>query len=363
MGRNLLYKILRTAGKCKIFVFLGLCLIHAKIFAQSEKSKQVFDSISDALSGKSSTKDHQFGEFFLLLTAGAVLIFVIWIAYQFYVQRKHNLAPDTAWGLYKKLCHVHNLSFKERYVIRKVCRLNDLGDPLPLFVEPNYFKHILADKTMYRFHELVQRLLEKLFSSGQESIEANDVNPLENCQENLVKQEEVAQVEQQTGHFTTDFSVSDFEQSPVSSGQEKPLPPATRVLLNPIPGRMAFSSLAEPLHRLTTEIASESIRHNLSDGRGMNERTYNGIGELRQHGSEPQSPLFPKSNVPSPSEMLASESRKADQPSPASSTPQYLRAHKDTSPVVFAKHQNAPHHYRTVTFENIAMLETTITGR
>ena len=371
----MLYKILKTADNCRIFVFLGLCLIHAKIYAQRDDAKQIFESISDSLSAKSS-KDHQFGEFFLLLFAGAVLIFITWLAYQFYVQRKQSVSPDSAWALYKKLCQVHNLSLKERSVIRKVRRWNELEDPLPLFIEPNYFKQILADEKMIRFHLVVQELLKKLFSPEQEMSqelpEVNNDNSQENHQENLLGPEAVHQVEHQTGNLAAEMTSAHIEQSPALSGQEKPSLPITKVLLNPIPGRMAFSSLVEPLHRLTTEIAAESIRHNLSDGRGMNERTYDGIGELRQVVPEQQSLLFPKSHVPSPAEMLANESRQVDLSSSVSPTPQYLRTHKETAPVVSGKFQSDSRHNRNstlpkpgeaITFENIAMLETMVTGK
>jgi len=344
------------AGHSKRFVFFGICLIHAQIFAQSPKANQIFENLNDQFSAKSSAKDHQLGEVFLLFVAGAVLAFVIWLAYQLYVQRKQSLSPDSAWGLYQKLCQVHHLSFKERSVIRKVCRWNGLEDPLPLFVEPKYFKQILADETMFRFHEVVQELLSKLFSHGQElsqeSIEVNgesteekrNDNPMENGQVLLANHEAIRNVEYQVDHTVADFPPATLEWSPASSLLEKPSPPMTKVLLNPIPGRMAFTLLVEPVHRLTSEIAAESIRHNLSEGRGMNERTYNGIGELRQVAPEPQSPFFPKTRVPSPNEMLANESRKTGPSSLASPTPQYLRTRKETSPLVSGKHQSDSRH-------------------
>jgi len=354
------------AGHLKIYVFLGLCSIHAQIYAQSEKANQIFENINDTFRGKTQPKDHQFGEFFLLLIAGSVLIFVIWLAYQLFVQRKRNQSPDSAWGLYKKLCQVHNLSLKERFAIRKVCHWNELDDPLPLFVEPNYLKQVLADDTKPHFHGIIQELLDKLFSSEQELVEAAEGNIHENSCVNLVNQEAVYHVEHQVGNLAADSPAAHSEQSSVSSDQEKPLPPVTKVLLNPIPGRMAFSSLVEPLHRLSTEIAAESIRHNLSDGRGMNERTYDGVGELRKVAPEPQSPLFPKSNVPSPTEMLANESRKDTLSSPISPTPQYLRTHKETMPVVFGKSQNHPRHNRNTSQTKpgeTASFETIVTGR
>ena len=382
MGRSLIFKILGRTSKCKIFVSLGLCLFHVQIFAQSETAHQIFKNISDKFSAKSSPQDHPLGEFFLLIIAGAILVFVAWLAFQFYTHKKQNLSPESAWGLFNKLCQIHNLSFKERAVIRKVCRWNALDDPLPLFVEPNYFKHILADETKTRCHVAIQRLLDKLFTPGQELLEAHDDpmeepsddHPIENGQVDHVNHKTDSNVEHLAdhNHKTIDFHSAHCEQSSSLSDQEKPSFPATRVLLNPIPGHMAFSSLVEPVHRFTSEIASASIHHNLSVGRELNERTFNGIGAIRQITSESQSPFFPKSNVPSPSQMLANESRRPGHTPAVSPTPPYLNTHKETSPVVPGQHQSDPRHNQSATlseqgdvipFENIAILESIVMGK
>jgi hypothetical protein len=156
------------------------------------------------------------------------------------------------------------------------------------------------------------------------------------------------------------------------SGRENPSPSVTKVLLNPIPGRKAFTALVEPVLRLSTEIAATSIQHNLSDGRGMNERTFDSTREQRIISPEPQSPLFPKPNVPSPSDMLTNESRRTNQPSQISPTPQYLRPHKKASSDIHVKRQSEPRHNRKVSSpqpdevfsgENVAMLETIVMGK
>ena len=362
MGRNLLYKILKMAGNCKIFVALGICLIHAQIYAQNEKAKQIFENINDTFSAKPSAKDHQFGEFFLLLIAGAVLIFVIWLAYQFYVQRKQNSSPDTAWGLYKKLCQVHNLSLKERYVIRTVCRWNELDDPLPLFVEPNFFKQVLADATMQRYHPVVHSILDKLFGHWHElSQHAGPLGsrPPEDSQDDNTSDHQQLNFVTKDGDVASDPSAVHLEQTPAKSDQEQLTSfHGTKVLLNPIPGRMAFSALVEPMSRLSTEIAAVSIQHNLTDGRGMNNKTFDGIGEQRNINAEPQSPLFPKSNVPSPNEMLASEPRRTDQRSPISSTPQYLRTHNSQR-----NNRREAMPKRDTAFENTTMSEAVVMGK
>ncbi|MCL2116891.1 MAG: hypothetical protein FWH27_00545 [Planctomycetaceae bacterium] len=387
MRRHLRDKVMENLVFCKTLIYFWLCSIHSTIHAESGRANRIFDSLNDQFSKKSAAKDQQFGEFFLVLIAGAVLIFVIWLAYQFIMSRKKNSSPDTAWGLYKKLCRVHRLSMKERFVIHKVYRHNGLDDPLPLFVEPNYFKQVLADETMSRYHATVQDILQKLYGSDQalpQKPTDDDEMPQEILQEikmdeNSLKKhntehaefETVGAVEDDPGEVSEDSSIGRFEEYPSFAGGENPSSAGTKVLLNPIPGRMAFSSLVEPFRRLSTEIAAVSIQHNLSDGRGMNERTFDAMSEQRIIHPEPQSPLFPKSNVPSPDEMLVGDSRRTDRHSSVSPTPRYLR-YKDTStdgitrrPSDYRLNQNAtsPRLEEVVSLDGIARMETIVVGK
>ena len=357
MERHMEYKTRKILSCCKSFIILWLYSISSNVLAQNGRGEKIFESLNNQFSAKSAAKDQQFGEFFLLVIAGVVLIFVAWLAYQFLLHRKKSASPDTAWGLYHKLCRVHNLSMKEKYVVRKVYRLMGLEDPLPLFVEPNYFKQVLADETMQQYHLTAQSLLDKLFGSGQalsqQTIRAAEL-PTETSQEAnrndiLIENQHIESEETETVHITMDVpnDMSEeshaeyFDETQLMAQGEKLSSHATKVLLNPIPGRTAFSSLVEPFKQLSTEIAATSIQHNLTaDGRGMNERTFDAISEQRKKHSEPQSPLFPKTNVPSPNEMFTEESRRTDHPSSVSPTPQYLRTQKVTSTEGLAKRQS-----------------------
>lgn len=363
MGRFLLYKVHGMACYCKALSCLGLYLIPAQIFAEREKADQVFESLSNQFTGKTAPKDHQFGEFFLLIIAAVVLVFVTWLAYQFLMYRKRVYSPDSAWGLYRKLCQVHNLSLREKLVVRKVCSQNGLDDPLPLFVEPNFFKQVLADATLHRYHPVVQNILDKLF--GQWHQLSQQASPSGNLPPEDRKDEKTSDHQPLNPVIKDDELASDppavhLEQIPAIPDQEQLTSfPGTKVLLNPIPGRMAFSALVEPISRLSTEIAATSIQHNLTDGRGMNERTFVAFGEQHDIIAEPQSPLFPKPNVPSPSEMLTSETRRADQYPPISPTPQYLRTHDRRVPQREARSKRDD----AFVFEDVAMLETIVMGR
>ena len=396
MRYHLVLKIHGVLRYCMMLICVDLCSIHSMIYAQSSRAGKIFDSISDQFSTKSTVKDHQFGEFFLLIIAGAVLVFVAWLAYQFFMLRKKNTSPDTARGLYKKLCQVHNLSTREKFVIRKVYRRNGLDDPLPLFVEPNYFKQVLTEETMNHYHATVQGILNKLFGSAQvlsqqvvdnqerlqkmgpeEREERMNENPQRIQQDGLGNGKpdvtgNAGNCLPESSDVTGGFSPESLEEKPSFSSQQKPLPSAAKVLLNPIPGRTAYSSLVEPVHRLSTEIAAVSIQHNLTDGREMNERTFGSIGEPRNVHSELQSSLFPKPNVPSPDEMLASDSLRTDRFSPVSPTPQYLRVRTTTSPGMTARPQSGSRNNRNTSlhepdeggpFEDVARMETIVMGK
>ena len=389
MGCQVKHKMLEILIYCKAFICIELCSIHSNILANSSRSEKIFDSISDQFSTKSAVKDQQFGEFFLLIISGVVLVFVAWLAYQFILYRKRISSPDTPWGLYKKLCQVHNLSVKEKYVIRMISRQNGLEDPLPLFVEPNYFKQVLADETMYRYHLTTQNLLNRLFASSQvQSPQKIEIGkpPLEtsqelNTDENSHRSQSAKQEKHETVHAMVNIPMNipdesdtgHFEKMQTHAGGEKQSPPPTKVLLNPIPGQTAFSSLVEPFRRLSTEIAATSIQHNLTDGRGMNERTYDAMSELRRMYPESQSPLFPKVSVPSPDEMLTEELRRTDQRhSFGSPTPQYLRTYKVAPTGGLVKRQGdarvnritiSPKPGEGLSFEDIARLETIVSWK
>jgi len=389
MARHWNYKNLQMSIYRKALICMGLFSIHSNLRAESRKMEKAFDSINDHFSMTSVVKDHQFGEFFLMLIAGIVLFFVVWLAYQFFMHRKKISSPDTAWGLYRKLCQVHNLSVMEMYLVSKISRQVGLDDPLPLFVEPNYIKQVLADKTMARHHPTVQVLLEKIFGCDQEilqqTVDAGELSPKtlygenETMDDNLPDTKHSSQEGRKTvvsvidaaADHRDESSPGRFEESLSVPGGEKQSPSATKVLLKSIPGRTAFSSLVEPFRRISTEIAATSIQHHLMDGSGMNERTYDATGKPRRVEPELQPLLFPKANVPSPNEMLTGESQRTDQHSPVSPTPQYLHLRTKTAASTEgpAKRPSDAHANRNVprsktgdaaSFEETARLETIV---
>ena len=359
MDNSVMQTVLKIKAIDKLLICLTLCLFHINSFADDKHSKQIFDGISKQFSS-SSAKGTQSGELFLLLITATVLIFVVWLAYQFFGQKEKHTTGDNAWDVYKKLCRAHNLSVTEKHVVRKVYRQLGLDDPLPLFVEPDYFRQTLNDENMSSYHSIVRVIMKKLFESN--SVSPQTVVPEENS-DNFIETPVYPALEEEVTHKTAHPAhASDnaaarhhFENGPV---EQKIIPEHTgeqswhaieenvqngqntfnssKVLLNTIPGQSALSSLLEPFNQMTTEIAAVSIRHSLSESGELNQRTFDAIGTRQNDRSEPLTPAFPKSNVPTPQEMLGNEQR-TDSASHASPTPQFLqRRIRATSPVAFS---------------------------
>ena len=397
--------VLKIKAIDKFFVCLTLCLFHVNTFAKDMQSKQIFDGINRQFSSSSPAKGQQSGELFLLLITAAVLIFVVWLAYQFFGQKEKHSTAENAWDVYKKLCRAHNLSVTEKHVVRKVYRQLGLDDPLPLFVEPEYFRKMLNDESMSSCHSIVRDIMKKLFEpnpvSPQIVVPAEDSdNTIDAPIETVANPVSEKETEYKTAHpaHASDDVVSHHhienapvEQKIIQETVDRPSRHAigekmstektdantqntSNVLLNTVPGQSVLSSLLEPYNQMTTEIAAVSIRHTLSEGGEMNQRTFDAVG-IRQNGhSEPSTPAFPKSNVPTPQEMLGGDPQRADSASHASPTPQFLqRRIRMTSPVAFSPIRRGDMRFEQEqspipanngnTQEAIALLETIVTKK
>ena len=373
MDNSIIQAVLKIKIIDKLLVCLTLCLFHVNTFAEDKQSKQIFDGISRQFSSSSPAKGQQSGELFLLLITAVVLIFVVWLAYQFFGQKEKHTTADNAWDVYKKLCRAHNLSVTEKHVVRKVYHQIGLDDPLPLFVEPEYFRQMLSDESMSSCHSIVRDIMKKLFEPNPVSpqifvSEENSDNIIETPVETVVSPVLEKEAAHRTAHLahTLDDAASHhhFENAPVeqkiiqepvggpsrhvigkntqteelseNAQNNQNMSNSSKVLLNTISRQSALSSLLEPFNQMTTEIAAVSIRHSLSEGGELNQRTFDAIGTRQNSNPEPLTPAFPKSNVPTPQEMLGGEQR-ADSASHASPTPQFLqRKIRATSPVAFS---------------------------
>ena len=408
MDKSIIQTVLNIKAIDKLLICLTLCLFHVNSFADDKHSKQIFDGISKQFSSSSPAKGQQSGELFLLLITAAVLVFVVWLAYQFFGQKEKHTTADNAWDVYKKLCRAHNLNVTEKHVVRKVYRQIGLDDPLPLFVEPEYFRQTLNDESMSSCHSIVRDIMKKLFEQNTVSPqivvpEEYSDNVIETPIETLVNP---AALEIEAAHRTAHLahvlddtaSRHHFENAPIEQKNiqepiggasryiiEENLPTeetvvniqnnqnASNVLLSTIPGQSALTSLLEPFNQMTTEIAAVSIRHTLSEGGELNQRTFDAVGARQNGHPEPLTPAFPKSNVPTPQEMLGSEQR-ADSASHASPTPQFLqRRIRVSSPTTFSQMRRGDIRFDQErspipsnngnTQEAVALLETIVTKK
>ena len=350
----------------KITTSLLTCLLffsaHSTAWA-NRQAEQVFGELNRHFS-TTSTRDQQYGQLLLLIVAGAVIAFTIWLAYQFLKQRKELASPVTVHGIYKKLCRIHNLTIIERYMLHKVRKQTGLDDPLPLFVEPKYFSQVLEDKNMSAYRLTIHKIMQKLFGYQQgkpvsqptaqpnvtashpadathaDTVHAGVAHADHMAAELMSLSSDADQVEKQTTPFGVaetfaQTAAQEADQNSVSeneglaplqtSGRFSPAMSKSKVTLNPIAGRAAFSTLVEPLNRVSTEIAASSIRHSLTDNSERNQRTFDASNELPNGPQEPQLPLFPKSKAPTPGEMLTNQAQRVDSKTTNSPTPQYLQ--------------------------------------
>jgi hypothetical protein len=293
-------------------------------------------------------------------------LLIIWVIYQIcsYFQK---IDADNPWSLYKQLCKVHHLNFIEKRVIHKLLQENQLNDPLPIFVEPEYLKKAIDDDSLKNDRMVVQILLDKLFqpeirqqanrsTDNDKSSEVKEIiqeSPAESSLESMqqiqtpeeknLKEEVIVSSRQSFSHF------EDTEVKKMSGKNEEEIhfeevqkenqafsengKNNGKVLLSPIPGERAFSSLAEPVGQISSEIAAVAIQYNLSNGYGLNSRSFECIHRQQHEAETENSPhLFPKSQTP-PTVDILSEQRisRTDKHAVASPTPKYLQEKRSSA--------------------------------
>ncbi|MDR1384451.1 MAG: hypothetical protein LBJ67_11515 [Planctomycetaceae bacterium] len=291
-----------------------------------------------------------------------ILLFVIWVVYKIY-SYSQKIDADNPWSLYKQLCKVHHLSFIEKRVIYKVLHENQLSDPLPLFVEPEYLKKAINDDSLKNDHDIIQNIFDKLFQPKvqQQANQSNGNNdlprspevkelfpepPTESARETMEQMQSQEKNIKEEIAVSTQPSYSDFEKTEIekmpdkneenislgATQEENPISfehgkSNGKVLLSPIPGGKAFFSLAEPVGQISSEIAAVAIQYNLSNGYGLNSRSFESIHRQQHEAESEMSPhLFPKSQTPPTMDVL-SEQRisRTDKHAVISPTPKYLQ--------------------------------------
>ena len=97
------------------------------------------------------------GIFILVAVTGGL------IAWSFYRRHQSKTAVDSPRYLFTELARVHELTWVERQFLLNFADESDLEDPLPLFIEPQYFLSALDNDRYQESHRTIAYLLKKLF--------------------------------------------------------------------------------------------------------------------------------------------------------------------------------------------------------
>ena len=97
--------------------------------------------------------------FFIFLVALAIGLVYLDI----HLRRQGKPAIDNPRYLFTELVRVHELTRVEKQFLENFADESELEDPLPLFVEPEYFLSALDDNRFRKSYEMIASLLKKLF--------------------------------------------------------------------------------------------------------------------------------------------------------------------------------------------------------
>ncbi len=94
---------------------------------------------------------------FLVALIGGLVYFDYW------QRQKSKSDLDDPKMLFRELCAAHRLTAAEKKFLRDFAEDMNLEDPLPLFIEPNYYVHALRDPLFERSGQIIAYLLNKFF--------------------------------------------------------------------------------------------------------------------------------------------------------------------------------------------------------
>ena len=114
--------------------------------------------ISDSFAGGSGPS-WVFLVFFICLAALAIGL----VYFDIYIRRQDRTGIDNPLYLFTELVRVHELTRVEKQFLEDFADESNLVDPLPLFVEPEYFLSALDDDRFQESYEMIAYLLKKLF--------------------------------------------------------------------------------------------------------------------------------------------------------------------------------------------------------
>jgi len=108
----------------------------------------------------------------LMILAGIVVaIFILSLLVNSRQRQKSYASP---WGLFFSLCRAHKLNWKERWLLWRLARLEQLADPGRLFLEPQWFAAISLPGALRQRAKQLKSIRDRLFADLKESHESSD---------------------------------------------------------------------------------------------------------------------------------------------------------------------------------------------
>ncbi|MCL2349177.1 MAG: hypothetical protein FWC50_13070 [Planctomycetaceae bacterium] len=382
------------------------------LWATSNQMSSIMQNMGQQFSATNANESRS-GEMGVLLLAMIAVLGVLGACYYFFVGKRDSSSGDDDRALFRKLCQIHQLRNIERKILKKISKALRLDTTLPIFIEPKFFEQSLTYESLESHHSMIRKIFNKLFErplkntsifqSQEKTANVSETNqqvrmktgPSETSSVKTAKEailsgiydtsvSNLHGVSSETDETTipndhknvddVDMNIDSEKQKSEGQESETALPfrvtPRRTVTYPSVPGASVLTSLVATVNELSNEIAATSIRHTLSDGNELNQRTFNAApdqADFECNGD--QTPAFPKSSVPTPEEMLFLDPQHRNF-GKASPTPRFLQtnvrkisppgrvlARKTEIENVRANFSQKPNTGETLTMEDVVLLE------
>jgi hypothetical protein len=111
----------------------------------------------------------------ILASIVAVMLFLS----QVIMSRRRREGHARPWGLFLNLCRAHKLKWKERWLMWRLARLEQLSEPARLFLEPEWYaSYSLPGELRQRAGQLLS-IRNRLFADMRENLKSSDAKHLE----------------------------------------------------------------------------------------------------------------------------------------------------------------------------------------
>ena len=109
----------------------------------------------------------------------AVILTVMFILSVFINYRRQREGYASPLGLFLNLCREHKLKWRERWLLWRLARIEQLSDPARLFLEPEWFASSSLPGEMRQHAAKLKSICDRLFADVRESLKSSDEKQLD----------------------------------------------------------------------------------------------------------------------------------------------------------------------------------------